>query len=146
MRFDIAKSGSGLVYEIRNIVNVANRLKQSGVEVIWENIGDPVQKGEKAPLDAGDPHGTHQRGPQLGYSPDQGDGGERQFLAESGSTGAARCRSRRRISSSSTAWAMRSQGLQRIRVDARIIMPEPTYSTHLLAGVHHASFPRKPTG
>ena len=28
-----------------------------------------------------------------------------------------------------------------IRVDARIIMPEPTYSTHLLAEVHHASFP-----
>ncbi|MDX9822204.1 MAG: pyridoxal phosphate-dependent aminotransferase, partial [Syntrophales bacterium] len=28
-----------------------------------------------------------------------------------------------------------------IRVDARIIMPEPTYSTHLLAEVLHASFP-----
>ena len=49
MRFDIAKSGSGLVYEIRNIVNVANRLTQAGVEVIWENIGDPVQKGERVP-------------------------------------------------------------------------------------------------
>jgi hypothetical protein len=49
MRFDIAKSGSGLVYEIRHIVNVANRLKRSGVEVVWENIGDPVQKGEKVP-------------------------------------------------------------------------------------------------
>jgi len=26
-------------------------------------------------------------------------------------------------------------------IDARIIMPEPTYSTHLLAEIHHASFP-----
>jgi len=47
MRFDIAKSGSGLTYEIRNIVNVANELKKRGVDVIWENIGDPVVKGEK---------------------------------------------------------------------------------------------------
>ena len=28
-----------------------------------------------------------------------------------------------------------------IRVDARIIMPEPTYSTHFMAEVAHASFP-----
>ena len=49
MRFDIAKSGSGLVYEIRQIVNVANKLKEFGKEVIWENIGDPIQKGEKIP-------------------------------------------------------------------------------------------------
>jgi alanine-synthesizing transaminase len=28
-----------------------------------------------------------------------------------------------------------------IRLDARVIMPEPTYSTHLLAEVLHASFP-----
>jgi aspartate/methionine/tyrosine aminotransferase len=28
-----------------------------------------------------------------------------------------------------------------MQVDARMIMPEPTYSTHLMAEVHHASFP-----
>jgi len=50
MRFDIAKGGSGLSYEIRRIVAVANKLKEYGVEVIWENIGDPVQKGEKIPI------------------------------------------------------------------------------------------------
>jgi hypothetical protein len=49
MRFDIAKDGSGLVYEIRQIVNVANKLKEYGVEVTWENIGDPISKGEKIP-------------------------------------------------------------------------------------------------
>ena len=47
MRFDIAKRGNGLTYEIRNIVGVANRLKACGMEVTWENIGDPVQKGEQ---------------------------------------------------------------------------------------------------
>ena len=40
MRFDIAKRGEGLTYEIRNIVGVANRLKSCGMEVTWENIGD----------------------------------------------------------------------------------------------------------
>ena len=49
MRFDIAKGGSGLTYEIRQIVNVANKLKEYDVEVIWENIGDPIHKGEKIP-------------------------------------------------------------------------------------------------
>jgi len=49
MRFDIAKRGEGLTYEIRNIVGVANRLKSCGMEVTWENIGDPVHKGEKIP-------------------------------------------------------------------------------------------------
>jgi len=34
MRLDIAKGGTGLVYEIRNIVNVANRLKEFGIDVI----------------------------------------------------------------------------------------------------------------
>ena len=49
MRYDIAKSGSGMTYEIRNIVGVANKLKENGIEITWENIGDPVQKGEKIP-------------------------------------------------------------------------------------------------
>ena len=49
MRFDIAKSGSGLVYEIRSIVSIANKLRDYGMDVYWENIGDPVQKGEKIP-------------------------------------------------------------------------------------------------
>ena len=49
MRFDIAKSGTGIAYEIRNIVNIAEKLKEYGVDVTWENIGDPIEKGEKIP-------------------------------------------------------------------------------------------------
>ena len=48
MRFDIAKGGSGLVYEIRNIVSVGTRLEQHGVQIHWENIGDPVHKGRRS--------------------------------------------------------------------------------------------------
>ena len=83
MRFDIAKSGSGLVYEIRHIVNVADRLKRSGVEVIWENIGDPVQKGEKVPAWMREVLSDLLREDRTyGYSPTKGMDATREFLAE----------------------------------------------------------------
>ncbi len=49
MRYDLAKSGNGLTYEIRGIVEVAKLLEKKGVEICYENIGDPVAKGEKNP-------------------------------------------------------------------------------------------------
>lgn len=50
MRRDIVHVGSGqLTYEIREIVEVGNKLKEMGVDITWENIGDPMAKGEKLP-------------------------------------------------------------------------------------------------
>lgn len=50
MRRDIVHVGSGhLTYEIREIVAVAHDLRKLGVSITWENIGDPIQKGEKVP-------------------------------------------------------------------------------------------------
>jgi aspartate/methionine/tyrosine aminotransferase len=50
MRRDIVHAGSGqLSYEIREIVAVAEDLKKLGVQITWENIGDPIAKGEKVP-------------------------------------------------------------------------------------------------
>lgn len=142
MRFDIARSGSGLVYEIRNIVNVANRLKQSGIEVVWENIGDPIQKGEKIPDWMKDVLADLLReDTTYGYSPTKGMDETRVFLADM-----VNRRGRTQITPDNILFfnglgdaIARAYGA--IRVDARIIMPEPTYSTHLLAEVLHASFP-----
>ncbi|MCK5612163.1 hypothetical protein KAR91_60385, partial [Candidatus Pacearchaeota archaeon] len=51
MRRNILHEGSGqLTYEIREIVKVGHELQQLGVDITWENIGDPIQKGEKMPL------------------------------------------------------------------------------------------------
>lgn len=48
MRRDIVHVGAAnLSYEIREIVAVAHAMRDMGVEIRWENIGDPVQKGEK---------------------------------------------------------------------------------------------------
>ena len=142
MRFDIAKSGSGLVYEIRHIVNIANQLKRSGVEVVWENIGDPVQKGEKVPewmrkvlTD------LLREDCAYGYSPTKGMDATREFLAEKvNRRGKAQITPEDIIFFNGLGDAI-ARAYSAIRVDVRIIMPEPTYSTHLLAEVLHASFP-----
>ncbi len=142
MRFDIARSGNGLVYEIRNIVNVADRLKKSGVEVIWENIGDPIQKGEKIPDWMKDvlTELIHED-ETYGYSPTRGMDVTREFLAERlNARGKTQIKPENILFFNGLGDAI-ARAYSAIRVDARIIMPEPTYSTHLLAEVLHASFP-----
>ncbi len=50
MRVDIVHPGAGeLKYEIRGIVDFAQKVEKTGLPIIWENIGDPIAKGEKVP-------------------------------------------------------------------------------------------------
>ena len=50
MRTDIVHIGAGeLTYEIRNIVQVGDAIQALGRSINWENIGDPIAKGEKLP-------------------------------------------------------------------------------------------------
>jgi aspartate/methionine/tyrosine aminotransferase len=50
MRSDLVSVGAGeMTYEIRNIVNVAEKLQKHGIKINWENIGDPIIKGENIP-------------------------------------------------------------------------------------------------
>jgi aspartate/methionine/tyrosine aminotransferase len=142
MRYDIAKSGSGLVYEIRNIVNVANKLNEYGIEVVWENIGDPVQKGEHIPgwmkkvLSE-----ILQDDASFAYSPTKGICETRKFLADRvNERGKVQITPEDIIFFNGLGDAI-ARAYSAIHVDARVIMPEPTYSTHLLAEVLHASFP-----
>ncbi len=51
MRVSIVHPGAGeLKYEIRGIVEFAKKLEKTGLPIVWENIGDPVAKGEEVPL------------------------------------------------------------------------------------------------
>jgi alanine-synthesizing transaminase len=142
MRFDIAKSGSGLAYEIRNIVGVANKLIEHGVDVVWENIGDPIEKGEKIPEWMKEAlKEILSRDISYAYSPTKGINETREFLAELVSKrGKYQLNSEDIIFFNGLGDAI-ARAYSAIRIDARIIMPEPTYSTHLLAEIHHASFP-----
>ncbi|KAA0258030.1 MULTISPECIES: pyridoxal phosphate-dependent aminotransferase [Deferribacter] len=142
MRFDIAKSGNGLTYEIRNIVNIANELQKSGMEIYWENIGDPILKGEKLPdwmkeiLKE-----IIENDKSYGYSPTKGVDETREFIAaQVNKKGGVQITKEDIIFFNGLGDAI-ARSYSAIRVDARIIMPEPTYSTHLLAEVLHASFP-----
>ena len=50
MRTNIVAEGADeLSYEIREIVEFGKQVESLGVAMIWENIGDPVAKGEKIP-------------------------------------------------------------------------------------------------
>jgi len=50
MRRNLVHDGAGeLKYEIREIVDVAHRLRSLGRNITFENIGDPIQKGEEFP-------------------------------------------------------------------------------------------------
>ncbi|MGD0275471.1 MAG: pyridoxal phosphate-dependent aminotransferase [Syntrophales bacterium] len=142
MRFDIARETGGLVYEIRHIVNVANKLKEYGIEVHWENIGDPIQKGEIIPdwmkeilID------IIKEDRSFGYSPTKGMNETREFLA-----GKVNSRGKIQITPEDITFFNGlgdaiARSYSSLRNDAHIIMPEPTYSTHFLAEVLHASFP-----
>jgi len=142
MRFEISRGGSGLTYEIRNIVLIANKLKEYGVDIIWENIGDPVQKGEKIPgwmknvLTE-----IIQDDASYAYSPTKGVDSTRQFLADRlNSRGGVQITPEDIIFFNGLGDAI-ARAYSSIQVDARMIMPEPTYSTHFMAEVLHASFP-----
>jgi len=142
MRFDIAKSGNGMTYEIRNIVGVANKLKEYGREIYWENIGDPVQKGEKIPDWMKDVlKDLLSRDCSYAYSPTKGMDETREFLAQRVNERKGAQITKEDIIFFNGLGDAIARSYSAIRLDARVIMPEPTYSTHFLAEVLHASFP-----
>jgi len=83
MRCEIARGNSGLTYDIRNIVLVAEELKKNNMEVTWENIGDPVNKGEEIPKWMKDivKH-VAERNESYAYSPTKGVLETRQYLCD----------------------------------------------------------------
>lgn len=84
MRRNIVHPGAGeLHYEIRGIVDFAQRLKSTGLKITWENIGDPVAKGERVPdwireIVAME---TLKSNASYGYSPTKGLKAAREFIA-----------------------------------------------------------------
>ena len=142
MRFEIARGGSGLTYDIRGIVPLANKFKEFGLEIIWENIGDPVQKGEQIPSWMKDVvTETIKEDLSFGYSPTKGMDETREFLAQRvNKRGKTQITAEDIIFFNGLGDAI-ARCYSSLQVDARIILPEPTYSTHFMAEVLHASFP-----
>ena len=112
-----------------------------GVEVIWENIGDPVQKGEKIPDWMREVLIDLLKDDRLWLSPDEGDGCDARISRGTGQPARKGADHPGGYHLLQRSGRCDRRAYSAIRVDARIIMPEPTYSTHLLAEVLHASFP-----
>ena len=84
MRTDIVHIGAGeLTYEIRNIVTAGRSLQKLGVDVHWENIGDPIAKGEIIPQWMKNlVSELAQEDASYGYSPTRGVLATREYLVE----------------------------------------------------------------
>lgn len=140
MRTDIVHIGAGkLTYEIRNIVNVAEKLQALGIKTNMENIGDPVAKGEKIP-------GWMKKivselvmeDCTYGYSPTRGLLETRQFIAEqTNKRGGAQITPDDIIFFNGLGDAI-AKVYGMLNSTARIIGPAPTYSTHSSAEAAHA--------
>jgi len=140
MRNNIVHAGAHeLRYEIREIVEVGNKLCEMGLDICWENIGDPVHKGEKiqswikdAIKKAVDEDSSFE------YCPTKGLDETREFLA-------GLCNKRRGIQITKEDIVFFngigdaiSKVYNYLRREARVIGPSPAYSTHSSSEAAHA--------
>ncbi|MCP4269803.1 MAG: pyridoxal phosphate-dependent aminotransferase [Candidatus Brocadiaceae bacterium] len=140
MRNNIVHAGAHeLQYEIREIVSVGNKLKDMGLDIYWENIGDPVLKGEKIPSWIKEViKGAIDQDSSFAYSPTKGLAETRSFLANI-------CNNRKKVQITEEDIIFFngigdaiSKVYNYLRKEVRVIGPSPAYSTHSSAEGAHA--------
>lgn len=143
MRRDIVHEGAqNLRYEIREIVQVAHQIRDLGLEITWENIGDPVQKGEAIePWIREILHGLLDAPMSFAYCDTAGVPGTREFLAShvNSRPGGVRISTDDIVffNGIGDAVARVYGGLKR---EARVLGPSPAYSTHSSAEAAHSGY------
>ncbi|MBS1682430.1 MAG: pyridoxal phosphate-dependent aminotransferase [Bacteroidetes bacterium] len=135
----LSEGAKELSYEIREIVKKAEKIKEAGETIYWENIGDPVQKKHVIPdwirqmiSDLAKENDSYS------YCPSKGILETRKFLAEQ-----TNLRGGTQISADDICFF---NGLgdaigkvyQYITPTSRVIGPSPAYSTHSSAEAAHA--------
>lgn len=142
MRRNIVHKGAGsLTYAIREIVEIGHRFERLGVEVTWENIGDPIQKGEKIqPWIREIVHEIIQSETAWGYCDTAGVSSTREFLAnEVNRRGGAQVGPEDIIFFNGIGDAV-AKVYGFLRREARVIGPTPAYSTHSSAESAHSGY------
>ena len=143
MRADlVSPSSAHLSYAIRDIVKFGELVRQHGVDITWENIGDPVAKGETIePWIRQIFHDVVDRDVSWGYCPTEGFLEAREALAAHVNARPVPA-SLPRTSSSSTVWPTRwPRSTAFLSPHARVIGPSPAYSTHSSAESAHCALP-----
>ncbi|MCB1192253.1 MAG: pyridoxal phosphate-dependent aminotransferase [Leptospiraceae bacterium] len=142
MRRNIVHIGADeLVYEIRNIVALARQLESTGVEITWENIGDPVQKGEiVAPWIKKIVTDIITRNGSWGYTATQGEESTRKFLASKvNERGGVQITPNDIVFFNGLGDAV-AKIFGFLRREARILGPSPAYSTFSSAEAAHSGY------
>ncbi|HUU09528.1 MAG TPA: pyridoxal phosphate-dependent aminotransferase [Phycisphaerae bacterium] len=142
MRRNIVHPSAGsLTYAIREIVQVAHRFRDAGLDMTWENIGDPVQKGESvAPWIRQILHEVIDTDVAWGYCDTAGVPATREFLAaEVNKRGGAQVTPDDIIFFNGIGDAV-SKVYGFLRREARVIGPTPAYSTHSSAEAAHSGY------
>jgi len=140
MRIELVPPGTGeLTYEIRNIVNVAEKLQKHGVKINWENIGDPIVKGETIPLWMKEIVAKAVMDNRTwGYCHTRGVLETREFICDTtNARGGARITPDDIIFFNGLGDAI-AKIYGCLRPEARVLMPSPSYTTHTLGEIGHA--------
>jgi aspartate/methionine/tyrosine aminotransferase len=142
MRRNIVHGGAGsLTYAIREIVQVGYKFRDLGMKITWENIGDPVQKGEAiAPWIRAILHDVVDQDASWGYCDTAGVPATRKFLAdEVNRRGGAKVTPDDIFFFNGIGDAV-AKVYGFLRREARIIGPTPAYSTHSSAEAAHSGY------
>ncbi len=141
MRKKLLQTGADeLSYEIRGIVKKAEQLRNIGQPIMWENIGDPVQKGARLPQWIKDTVSElAQNDATYSYCHSKGVLETRQFLAaKNNALGGVQITADDILFFNGLGDAI-AKIYQYLVPPARIIGPSPAYSTHSSAEAAHAN-------
>ncbi|MDO4628840.1 MAG: pyridoxal phosphate-dependent aminotransferase [Planctomycetia bacterium] len=133
MRTNIVHEGAGfLEYEIRQIVERAYHMRDMGLQITWENIGDPIAMNEEvAPWIKEIVCDLVNQNNSWGYCPTRGVLETREFLVDQVNMreDSVRITPNDIIFFNGTADAI-DKVYELVHRDARILLPAPVYSTH----------------
>ena len=138
MRHNIIKEGDEFLrYEIREIVETAKAIASRGIQMTWENIGDPIAKGEKIPEWMKDIiRETVTDDATFAYAPTKGLVATREFILEHYSCEHV-CTIEDIIVFNGLGEAI-NKIFSNLPKNARVIGPNPTYPSHAIAeSMHH---------
>lgn len=138
----VSPSSVHLSYAIRDIVSLGEAVRQFGVDIMWENIGDPIAKGEVvAPWIKDVVHEVTDLEDAWGYCPTEGFLEAREALAAHvNERSGARVTADDIIFFNGVADAV-SKVYGFLNSYARVIGPSPAYSTHSSAESAHCAMP-----
>ena len=143
MRRNIVHAGAGsLSYEIREIVGVGREIRALGREVIWENIGDPIEKGERVPdWISSVVHELLDEPASWGYCDTAGVPATREFLAAqvNNREGGVKVTPNDILFFNGLGDAV-AKVYGFLRREARVLGPSPAYSTHSSAEAAHSGY------